>query len=208
MQVIDRKKIPVKRLAVILGALASFGAFGTDMYLSGFPSIAKYFNTDEANVQLTLSVYFLGLAVGQLFYGPLVDRFGRRKPLIVGVAIFVVASLLITIAPNIHCFIGLRLLQALGGCSGMIVGRAVVRDLFDLQESARFMSMLAVVQGLAPIIAPVLGAYLLTVSVWQSVFWFIGALGLACLIGTAVGLPETLTEENRSRAGLAQVFRA
>ena len=207
MQAIDKNNIPVARLAIILGALATFGAFGTDMYLSGFPSIAKYFGTDVSNVQISLSVYFFGLAVGQMIYGPLVDRFGRRKPLLIGLTLFTLSSVLLTVAPNVQCFILLRLTQALGGCSGMIIGRAVVRDIFDLRGSANFLSMLAVVQGLGPIIAPTMGSFLLTVSVWQSVFLFLTLFGLACFFSSAFGLPETLPPEKRRRVGVIDVIR-
>ena len=207
MQAIDRNKIPVARLAIILGALATFAAFGTDTYLSGFPNIAKYYNTSMANVQLSLSVYFFGLAVGQMIYGPLVDRYGRRRPLLAGLTLFILASVLIVVAPNVHCFVLLRLAQALGGCSGMIVGRAVVSDIFDLRGSANFLSMLAVVQGLAPIIAPTVGSFLLAFAPWQSVFIFLTVFGLACFFSSAFGLPETLPPEKRRNIGIGTTLR-
>ncbi len=207
MQAIDKNNIPRVRLAVILGALATFGPFGTDMYLSGFPSIAKDFGTSVANVQLSLSVYFIGLAAGQVLYGPLVDRFGRRRPLVAGLALFTLASLGIVFCRNVESFIGLRLLQALGGCSGMIVGRAVVSDLFDLRGASNFLSMLAVVQGLGPILAPTVGSFLLSVTVWQGVFAFLTLFGVGCFSAAFFGLPETLPPEKRRRAGASGIAR-
>jgi len=199
------KKKHILRLAFILGALNTFGPFGIDMYLSGFDGIATAFHTSVAKVQITLSIYFLGLAVGQLIYGPLVDRFGRRKPLMIGVSVFIASSLLITVAPTINSLIFLRLIQALGGCSGMIIGRAVVRDLFDVRESASVLSLLAVVQGMGPIVAPLTGSFLLTAFAWHSVFIFTGIFGLCCLIAVAVGLPESLPPEKRKKIRVTQM---
>jgi MFS transporter, DHA1 family, multidrug resistance protein len=198
--------VPVGRLAIILGTLAMFGPFGTDMYLSGFSKIAEDLHTSVANVQITLSVYFIGLAIGQMIYGPLIDRFGRRIPLLVGLSLFIVSSILIALAPNIQCFIALRLLQALGGCAGMITGRAVVRDLFDLKGSANMLSILAIVQGLGPIIAPVLGSFMLTVLPWQSLFVFTAFFGAFCMAESIFGLPETLPPEARRDIHFKQVF--
>jgi MFS transporter, DHA1 family, multidrug resistance protein len=193
----DRSKTPVLRLAIILGILATFGPFGTDMYLSGFPTMAGDLGTDVAHVQITLSVYFLGLAIGQLLYGPIVDRMGRRKPLIFGLCLFTAASLLAVFAKNIQCLLALRLCQALGGCAGMIVGRAVVRDLFDLKGAANLFSMLALVQGLGPIVAPILGSCLLHFASWRWVFVFLALFGVACLLAVVLGLPESLPKEKR-----------
>ncbi len=207
MQAIDKNNIPRVRLAVILGALATFGPFGTDMYLSGFPSIARFFGTGVASVQMSLSVYFIGLAAGQVIYGPLVDRFGRRIPLVIGLALFTLASLGIVFCQNVESFIALRLLQALGGCSGMIVGRAVVSDLFDLRGASNFLSMLAVVQGLGPILAPTAGSFLLSVTVWQGVFVFLTIFGIGCFSSAFFGLPETLPPEKRRRVGAVGIAR-
>jgi MFS transporter, DHA1 family, multidrug resistance protein len=202
----DRDKVPVLRLAIILGVLATFGPFGTDMYLSGFTAMAKDLATDVSNIQLTLSVYFLGLAVGQMLYGPIVDRMGRRKPLIIGLCVFMISSFLIVFARNIQCMLALRLFQALGGCAGMIIGRAVVRDLFDLKGSANVMSMLAVVQGLGPIVAPVVGSIMLTYVSWRWIFVFLTFFGLACLLSVYFGLPESLPRTRRIGGDFKNVF--
>lgn len=186
-----------KRLLIILGALATFGPFGTDVYLSAFPNMAQTLHTDIGNIQLTLSVYFMGLAFGQLIYGPLTDCFGRIKPLLFGLTLFAISSFLLAFAPNIESFIAIRLLQALGGCSGIIVGRAIVNDVFDLRSSANFYSTLAVVQGLGPVIAPVMGSLMILIWPWQSVFVMVGVFGLLCLSMSAFGLTETLPADER-----------
>jgi DHA1 family bicyclomycin/chloramphenicol resistance-like MFS transporter len=207
MSAITKERIPAGRLAVILGALATFGPFGTDMYLSGFPAMAQDLGSDVAGVQMSLSFYFIGLAIGQVIYGPLVDRVGRRVPLVCGLALFVVASACISFADSLGSLLFLRVLQALGGCSGMIVGRAVVRDLFDVRESAGILSMLAVVQGLGPIVAPVLGSQILTYASWRLVFVFLTLFGLGCLAAAYFGLPETLPPSRRRSGGAGEVLR-
>ncbi|MBN1403903.1 MAG: multidrug effflux MFS transporter [Opitutales bacterium] len=208
MQGIDKtKQISVARLVIILGALSTFGPFGTDTYLAAFGAIAESYSTSVGNVQLSLSVYFLGLALGQLIYGPLVDHFGRRKPLMFGLSLFALSSFLIVVAPNIECFLLLRVGQALGGCAGMIVSRAVVRDMFNLSESARVLSLLAVVQGLGPILAPVIGGVILSYWPWRAVFVFIGSFGIGCLALSGLGLPESLPREKRLPLNLGGVFR-
>ena len=206
MQSTTKPTVPIARLAMILGTLAMFGPFGTDMYLSGFSKIADSLHTSVAEVQITLSVYFIGLAIGQMIYGPLIDRFGRKPPLLFGLTLFIASSILIALAPNIHCFIALRLLQALGGCAGMIVGRAVVRDLFDLRGSANMLSILAIVQGLGPILAPIFGSFMLTMLPWQSVFIFTAFFGAFCLAESLFGLPETLPPEERRKVSFGQMF--
>ena len=127
----DKKQY--RTIILVLGALAALGPFAIDMYLPGFPAIAKDLNTDIAHVGLSLTSYFIGIAAGQLIYGPLVDRFGRKKPLIIGLSLFVLAALGCALVQSVEWLIGLRLLLALGGCVGMVASRAMVRDLFPLK---------------------------------------------------------------------------
>ncbi|MCW2308599.1 multidrug effflux MFS transporter [Rhodobium gokarnense] len=202
---LDAKGINIAGLTLLLGALTAFAPFATDLYLPGLPEIAASFRTDSGHVQLSLSVFFLGLAVGQIIYGPLIDRLGRRLPLLIGVGIFTVTSFLIAFAPTIEAFIGLRLLQGLSGCAGMVVGRAAVRDLFDERETARVFSMLITVIGIAPIVAPILGGYVLTVGQWPAVFVLLGLFGLTCLAAAARYLPETLPVDERNTANLGSI---
>ena len=193
-------------LTWILGALSIFAPFSTDMYLSGFPLIAQDFNADISQVQLSLSTFFIGVAIGQLFYGPLIDRFGRRIPLLVGIALFIVSSLLILYVPTIEGFVGLRFLQAVGGCSGMIISRAIIQDLYDEQEGAKALSLMMVVQTVGPITAPVLGAYLLVFDGWKAVFTFLVAFGLVCWLVTYKFIPESLPVEQRQKQSISQTL--
>jgi len=186
-------------LALLLGALTAFAPFSTDMYLSSFPDIARDFACDLGQVQFSLSTFVFGLALGQLLYGPLIDRFGRRRPLLAGIALFTLSSAGLAFAPGIASFIGLRLLQALGGCAGMIVSRAIIRDVFDERDAAHVLSLMMAVQGVGPIAAPILGSALLRAAGWQAIFVFLCLLGLACLICTARGLDETLPAPARKR---------
>jgi DHA1 family bicyclomycin/chloramphenicol resistance-like MFS transporter len=183
------------RLLLILGALSAFGPLAIDFYLPSFPALARAFATDVEQVQLSLAAYFVGLAIGQLIYGPLADRFGRRKPLLAGVLLFTLASLACALAPSLEWLIGARFVQALGGCAGMVVTRAVVRDLCDPIASARVFSQLILVMGLAPILAPLAGGLLLSTLGWQSIFVCLALFGALCLLGVALWLPETLAAD-------------
>jgi DHA1 family bicyclomycin/chloramphenicol resistance-like MFS transporter len=203
----NKTEAGVLKLSIILGALAMFAPVGTDIYITGIVNIADNFHADVSKAQLTLSIYFLGLALGQIMYGPLVDRFGRKRPLLLGIFAFVVSSFLIVVAPSINSVIFLRLIQALGGCSGMIIGRAVVRDLFDYRQSANIYSTLGVVQGLAPILAPIAGGVILARWNWRIAFVFMGLFGLICFALTAFGLPESLPAESRRKVSIPQILK-
>ena len=162
-----------------------------DMYLPSLPTLSRVFAAEIVSVQLTLAAFFLGLALGQVFYGPLADRFGRKGPLYLGTGLYVLASVGCALAPDIQSLIVSRFAQALGGCAGMVIARAVVRDLFDAQESARTFSLMMLVMGVAPILAPLVGGYLLVWLGWQSIFWALALFGLLCLLSVVLWLPET-----------------
>jgi len=149
------------RLALILGAQTAMGPLAIDTYLPALPTITRQFSASAAAVQLSLSVYFIGIALGQAVYGPLSDRHGRRPPLFVGLALFVVGSLGCALAPNVSALVAFRFVQALGGCAPLVIPRAVVRDLFDERDSVRMLSVLMLVMGLAPILAPLIGGQML-----------------------------------------------
>jgi DHA1 family bicyclomycin/chloramphenicol resistance-like MFS transporter len=184
------------RLLLILGALSAFGPLAIDFYLPSFPTLARAFSTDVEHVQLSLAAYFAGLAIGQLAYGPLADRFGRRKPLLVGVMLFSLASLACALAPSLEWLITARFVQALGGCAGMVVSRAVVRDLCDPISSAKVFSQLMLVMGLAPILAPLGGGLLLSTLGWPSIFICLTLFSFICLLAVALWLPETLSKDS------------
>ncbi len=180
------------RAILILGALSAFGPLAVDFYLPGFPAIALAFGTDEKHVQLTLASYFLGLSIGQLAYGPVADRFGRRFPLLFGASLFTLASLACAFAPNLEWLIGARFVQALGGCAGMVIARAIVSDRCDAVQSAKVFSQLMLVMGLAPILAPMLGGLLVNLYGWQSIFISLTAFSALASIAVALGLPESM----------------
>lgn len=180
------------RTLLILGALSAFGPLAIDFYLPAFPAMAHAFATDEKHVQTTLAAYFLGLSLGQLAYGPVADRFGRRVPLLFGVGLFTLASLACAYAPNLDSLIVARFVQALGGCAGMVLSRAIVSDKCDAVASAKVFSQLMLVMGLAPILAPMLGGVLVNVAGWQSIFLALSLFSAACLVAVGLGLPESL----------------
>ena len=200
---------PRLRFVVILGALIAFAPLSIDMYLPAFPAIADHFAVPPGAVQTTLAVFFVGLAVGQGILGPIMDRLGRLRPLLFGIAVYVAASLWAAVAADIESLTAARLLQALGGCAGIVASRAMVRDLFDERASAQVYSLLMLVMGLAPILAPMIGGFLIANYEWHVIFWVLAAFGLACMPAVFFGLGETLPREKRHRGrGLAEVGRA
>lgn len=180
-----------KRWILILGAVVAIGPLSIDMYLPGLPALQRHFQTDAAATQLSLAVFFAGLATGQLVYGPVSDRFGRKKPLLFGLTIYIVATLGCALAPSMSTLIGLRFLQALGGCAGVVMTRAMVRDRFEPQDMARILSLLLLVIGVAPILAPLLGSFVLETLGWQAIFYVQAVFGLACLAAVALYIEET-----------------
>ncbi|MNO96146.1 Bicyclomycin resistance protein [compost metagenome] len=172
--------------------MSAFGPLAIDFYLPGFPAMATAFATDEKHIQTTLAAYFLGLSIGQLAYGPVADRFGRRIPLLVGVMLFTLASLACAYAPSLDALIAARFVQALGGCAGMVLSRAIVSDKCDAVASAKVFSQLMLVMGLAPILAPMLGGLLVNLYGWQSIFIALTLFSALCALAVAVGLPESM----------------
>ncbi|MEK1906145.1 MAG: Bcr/CflA family multidrug efflux MFS transporter [Pseudomonas sp.] len=180
------------RILLILGWLSAFGPMAIDFYLPTFPTLARHFATDVEHIQMSLASYFVGIALGQLIYGPMADRFGRRRPLLVGVVLFTLASLACALAQSLEALIIARFVQALGGCAGMVISRAVVRDMCDPLQSAKAFSKLMLVMGVAPILAPMGGGVLLDLFGWQSVFYALMLFSGLCLLAVLLWLPETL----------------
>ena len=181
-----------RRLIGILAFVAGLGPMAIDMYLPSLPALQQHFASDAATTQLTLAAYFVGLAVGQLFYGSLADALGRRKPLLFGLTLFVLASIGCLYAPNMETLVGLRFVQALGGCAGMVITRAIVRDCFGVAAMARVLSLLLLIMGVAPILAPLAGGYLDQWLGWQAIFAALVAYGLTAVLLVAFGIPETM----------------
>jgi DHA1 family bicyclomycin/chloramphenicol resistance-like MFS transporter len=190
------------RIIVILGALTALGPLSNDTYLPAFPDIARDLLTTASATQLSLTACLVGLGVGQLLAGPLSDAFGRRRPLVAGLLLYAVASVLCAVAPSIWLLVALRLLQGIGGATGIVIAAAVVRDRHTGPAAARYFSMLLLVTGLAPILAPVLGGQLLRFTTWRGIFVALAIAGAVLLVIAAAGLPETLPRSQRQRGGL------
>jgi DHA1 family bicyclomycin/chloramphenicol resistance-like MFS transporter len=193
------------RTALVLGLLSAIGPFAIDMYLPALPSIGASLQASPGAVQASLMAFFVALGLGQLVYGPVSDRVGRKLPLYFGLTLFALASIGCALAPNIHVLVGLRLLQGLGACAGMVVPRAVVRDLHTGHDAARLMAMLMLVFSVSPILAPLAGSFLIEWSGWRSVFWTVTLAALLGLVLLRTSLPETRAVEGRreSTAGRA-----
>jgi DHA1 family bicyclomycin/chloramphenicol resistance-like MFS transporter len=194
------------RLVVVLGAVNAIGPLSIDMYLPAFPDIAASLDTSAAQVQLTLTACVAGLALGQLVVGPLSDRYGRRLPLIAAMAVYTGASVLCAVAPSATVLMGLRFLQGLAGAGGVVIARAVVRDLHSGAEAVRLFSSLMLVTGLAPILAPLAGAQVLVVTSWRGIFSVLAVLSALLALLVALGLRETLPSERRSDQGLRRTL--
>lgn len=178
-------------LILILGSLTALGPFSIDMYLPGFPAIARDLNTTAAKVSQSLSGFFVGISLGQLLYGPLLDRFGRKKPLFIGLVVYILASAGCAVATTIEQLIFLRVIQAIGSCAATVASVAMVRDLFPVSESAKVFSLLLLVVGFSPMIAPTAGGYVTDAFGWHAVFIILTVMGVAILAATALWLPDS-----------------
>ena len=177
-------------LVLVLGSMIALGPFSIDMYLPGFSGIASDLNTSVTNVSLTLSSYFIGISAGQLLYGPLLDRFGRKKPLYIGLIIYIAASLCCYFVTSIDYFIGLRFIQAVGSCAASVAAITLVRDLFPVAEIPTVFAKLMLVLGLSPMLAPTLGGYITADFGWHMVFLVLTFMGIAVLLASKFFLPS------------------
>jgi DHA1 family bicyclomycin/chloramphenicol resistance-like MFS transporter len=196
-----------KSLIFVLGALTVIGPFAIDMYLPALPQIGTDLGVDVGQVQLTLSVFLIGLALGQAFLGPIVDRFGRRMPLLVGLVVFVIACAGCAKAESMGALLAWRLIMALGSAATMVVPRAVVRDLFNQRESAKMYSVLMLILGVSPIFAPTLGGFMIEAMGWREIFWVLAALGVACGIAVVTSLPDSSAESRPKTIGVGLALR-
>jgi DHA1 family bicyclomycin/chloramphenicol resistance-like MFS transporter len=182
---------------LILGSLAALAPFSIDMYLPGFKSIAKDLNTDVPNVSLSLATFFIGISAGQLLYGPLLDKFGRKKPLYFGLLLYIISCLSCLFVNSINQLIVLRFLQAIGCCAATVAAIAMVRDLFTVEESPKVFASLMLVIAVSPMLAPTAGGYLITVLGWKSVFVFLGIMAFLMVLATKFWLKESYVPDPR-----------
>ncbi|MBF7688984.1 multidrug effflux MFS transporter [Acinetobacter rathckeae] len=183
----------------VLATLTALGPFSIDMYLSALPSMATDLHVTTSNIASTLPAYFMGLAFGQLIYGPITDHFGRRKPLFIGLALYIIASLVCVFATQLEVLFISRVAQALGGCVGVVVARSAIRDCLEGAEAAQAFSSLMAVQGLAPVLAPLFGSVVLAYFEWRAIFGALFALGAIALILSWFQFPETLPPARRKK---------
>jgi DHA1 family bicyclomycin/chloramphenicol resistance-like MFS transporter len=193
---------------LILGGLSAFGPLSTDMYLPALPALSHDLNATMSAVQVTLSAGILGLALGQLIVGPISDALGRKRPLLVGIIAFILSSLLCLVAPSVTILTILRFIQGLTGAAGIVIALAVVRDLYAGNTMVRFLSLLMLVNGLAPIVAPIIGSQLLRFTTWHGVFVTLALMGTILLLAAASGLNETLSAQQRQQGGIVSTFGA
>ena len=193
---------------LLLGSLTAFGAVTIDLYLPTLPAIARDYGTSAAAVQLTLSTFFVGMALGQLFFGPLSDRIGRRPTILIGCAVYIVASLACALAPNIEALVIGRFFQALGCCAAMVVCRAIVRDRYDHRDSARIFSLLMLVLAIAPLLAPTIGGWIALAAGWHAVFYVFVGIGIAVAAVVSWRLDESRSEATAATARGQDVLSA
>ncbi len=192
-------------LVLLLGVLSAFGPFVVDLYLPSLPQLASFFETNASMTQLTLTTAMIGLALGQLFLGPLSDKFGRKKPLIISLVIYIISTVLIVFSPNIETMIVLRVIQGLSSAGSVVISRAVATDLYRGREMTRFFGLLMTINGLAPIISPILGSLLLEYISWKGVFVLLALIGVIVLI-FSFRLKESLSVENRLQGSIFSTF--
>ncbi|MFI6461750.1 multidrug effflux MFS transporter [Streptomyces sp. NPDC050528] len=195
-------------VVLILGGLTATPPLSMDMYLPALPAVTRSLHAPAATVQLTLTACLAGMALGQLVVGPMSDKLGRRRPLLTGLAVYVIATALCAIAPNVESLVAFRLIQGLAGAAGIVIARAVVRDQYDGVAMARFFSTLMLVSGVAPIVAPLVGGQILRVTDWRGVFVTLTAVGILLTALVWRRLPETLAPADRHAGGTAEALRS
>jgi DHA1 family bicyclomycin/chloramphenicol resistance-like MFS transporter len=194
------------RILVILSALMSFSSISTDMYLPALPTLARQLHASIGLVELTISSFLIGFSLGQLFWGPIGDRLGRRLPIALGLLLFILGSAGCAMASSINQLLTWRILQALGACAGPVLARAMVRDLYARERSAQMLSILMLMMAVAPLLGPILGSQILAIWSWRAIFWLLTSLGLLALVLVWL-LPETLPKAQRNRDALGLTLR-
>ncbi|SDN41037.1 MFS transporter, DHA1 family, bicyclomycin/chloramphenicol resistance protein [Paenibacillus sp. yr247] len=194
-------------IILVLGSLASFGPLSLDMYLPALPNLANDLHTNTSLAQMSLTACMLGMSIGQLIAGSVSDVRGRRIPLLIGLVIYAISSLLCMFSPSIWIFLGLRFVQGLAGAAGIVISRAIVRDMYEGVELTKFFALLMLVNGVAPILAPIIGGQILQFTSWRGVFLMLSLIGVLMLIAATLGLKETHPPERRSKGGLTNTLR-
>lgn len=194
-------------LLILLGMLTAFGPFVTDMYLPSLPSMSEYFSTSSSMIQLGLTTSMIGLAVGQIFFGPLSDRYGRRLPLLSGMWLFIVSTLLCLFSQTIEQFVAFRLLQGIAGAGGIVISRSVATDKYSGHELAKMLAVIGAINGVAPVAAPIVGGLLTDAIGWKGIFWVLFVLGLV-LLACCMRFRESLPVEKRSAEKWSDTFRS
>ncbi|WP_282082944.1 multidrug effflux MFS transporter [Streptomyces tendae] len=195
-------------VTLILGSLTATPPLAMDMYLPALPEVTRSLGAPAATVQLTLTACLAGMALGQIVVGPMSDKWGRRRPLLAGLAVYVVATALCAVAPTVELLVAFRLVQGLAGAAGIVIARAVVRDLYDGVAMARFFSTLMLISGVAPVVAPLIGGQILRVTDWRGVFVVLVVVGVVLGVVVWARLPETLPVEERHAGGVGDTLRA
>ncbi|MFF3320256.1 Bcr/CflA family multidrug efflux MFS transporter [Streptomyces sp. NPDC003035] len=194
-------------VTLVLGGLTALPPLSMDMYLPALPEVTESLRAPAATVQLTLTACLAGMALGQLVVGPMSDRWGRRRPLLIGMIVYVAATAVCAFAPSAELLISFRLLQGLAGAAGIVIARAIVRDLYDGVEMARFFSTLMLISGVAPIIAPLIGGQILRITDWRGVFHVLAVIGVLLTVVVWKFLGETLPPERRHAGGVGEALR-
>ncbi|WP_199748557.1 Bcr/CflA family multidrug efflux MFS transporter [Candidimonas sp. SYP-B2681] len=197
----------IPRWLILMGLLTALGPLAIDMYLPAFPAIAQGLGTTPGRVERTLASYLFGLAMAQLFYGPIADRYGRKKPLIAGLLIFIVASMGCAFTSDIEHLTLWRIAQAFGGAAGLVIPRAVIRDNFDTRDASKALSILMLVMGVTPILAPILGGQILTFGSWRGIFGIMTACATLLLISVVMTMKETLNPDRVIPLGMKIIAR-
>lgn len=193
------------RLLLILSALMSFASISTDIYLPALPTIGRALHTSSGSIELTFSAFLVGFSLGQLLWGPISDQHGRRVPIAIGMVLFIIGSAGCAMSDTVTQMMGWRVVQALGACVGPVLSRAMVRDLYGREQSARMLSTLILIMGVAPLLGPLIGGQILRLWSWRGIFWTLTGVGVLTLISLS-GLPESLPRSNRSTEPLRQTF--
>ena len=201
----SKKQPPI--FVIILGALTAIGALSIDMFLPGLPEIKNDFHTTTSNAQLTLSLFMIGLALGNLFAGPISDATGRKKPLWISMFIYTLANLGIVFVTNIEIMIALRFIQGVTGGAASVISRAIASDMYKGKELTKFLSLLMLVNGVAPVIAPAIGGVILSLAVWRMVFIILTVFGILMVIGSLTKVPESLQDDEKDSDGIKEMFK-